>query len=184
MADRAEQMTLDDNLEVDSKATANNVRNFLTFKFEHFQNYAGLNVSDLSVVDDSHLSSPKMDASGVSSHGGINHTESSFNRIMEAEQACKAIYKSIKNCRNNSRQPYQDILTKAYLENEDDYKIQSELGYGESQYFIKKRQALCEFADRFEKWKRECDIAYFDDLHVPKKRKSELNRRIGGVQAE
>ncbi len=70
MTDRAEQMTLDDNLEVDSKATANNVRNFLTFKFEHFQNYAGLNVSDLSVVDDSHLSSPKMDASGVSSHGG------------------------------------------------------------------------------------------------------------------
>ena len=92
MADRAEQMTLDDNLEVDSKATANNVRNFLTFKFEHFQNYAGLNVSDLSVVDDSHLSSPKMDASGVSSHGGINHTESSFNRIMEAEQALSLIH--------------------------------------------------------------------------------------------
>ncbi|PKZ27530.1 ArpU family transcriptional regulator, partial [Lactobacillus crispatus] len=70
MTDRAEQMALDDSLKVDARETARNVRNFLTFKFEHFQNYAGLNVSDLSVIDDSHLSSPKMDASGVSSHGG------------------------------------------------------------------------------------------------------------------
>lgn len=165
MADRAEQMTLDDNLEVDSKATAKNVRNFLTFKFEHFQNYAGLNVSDLSVVDDSHLSSPKMDASGVSSHGGINHTESSFNRIMEAEQACKAIYKTIKNCRNGGRTPYQDILAKVYLQHEDDYKVQGELGYEDSQYFVKKRQALCEFADRFEKWKNWYNVPYLKDLH-------------------
>lgn len=172
MADRAEQMTLDDNLEVDAKATANNVKNFLTFKFEHFQNYAGLNVSDLSVVDDSHLSSPKMDASGVSSHGGINHTESSFNRIMEAEQACKAIYKTIKNCRNGGRTPYQKILSEAYLQNMEDYKIQQELGYEDSQYYIKKRQALCEFADRFEKWKDWYSIPYFKDLHIYRKNKN------------
>lgn len=62
MTDRAEQLLLDDSLDIDQKATANRVRNYLTFNFEHLLNYAGLDSNDLSVIDDSHISSPKMDA--------------------------------------------------------------------------------------------------------------------------
>lgn len=171
MTDRAKQLVLDDMPEINQKATANAVRNFLTYDFERFQNFAGLNVADLSVIDDSHLSSPKMDASGVSAHGGINHTESSFNRIIEAEQACKAIYKTIKNCRNGSRTPYQTILADSYLRNIEDYKIQNALGYSPSRYDILKRRALCEFADRFEAWKRRYNIEYMRDLHVYENKK-------------
>lgn len=91
MTDRMEQLLLDDSLDIDQKATANRVRNFLAYDFDHLLNIAGFAPNDLSVVDESHISSPRMDVSGVSAHGGVNHTEQSFNRIIEAEKACHAI---------------------------------------------------------------------------------------------
>ena len=59
MTDRAEQLLLDSDLDIDQKATANRVRRFLDYNFEHYLSFAGLNASDLSVIDDTHLSSPK-----------------------------------------------------------------------------------------------------------------------------
>ncbi|RVU70182.1 MULTISPECIES: ArpU family phage packaging/lysis transcriptional regulator [Lactobacillus] len=166
MADRAEQLFLDDEMAIDHKETARNVRDFLTNNFEKYQNLAGLNPSDLSVIDDSHISSPKMDASGVSAHGGVNHTESSFNRIMAAEQACKAIYHTIRNCRQSDTKPYRKILTEVYLNCVEDTKVQGMLGYSPSQYDELKRRALCEFADRFDAWKYRYHVEYLKDLHA------------------
>ncbi len=176
MTDRMEQLSLDIdlNLDIDQKATANRVRHFLDFNFEHYLNFAGLNASDLSVIDDSHLSSPKMDASGVSAHGGINHTEQSFNRIIEAENACKAIYRTIKNCRNGERTPYQTILVENYLHYRPDITVQAMLGYSSSRYDVLKRRALCEFADRFDVWKFRYGVEYLEDLHVSKKSKKDF----------
>lgn len=178
MIDRAEQLLLDSDLDIDQKATANRVRHFLSFNFEHYLSFAGLNASDLSVVDNSHLSSPKMDVSGVSAHGGINHTEQSFNRIIEAEKACKAIYRTIKNCRNGERTPYQTILSENYLHYIPDITIQAMLGYSSSRYDVLKRHALCEFADRFDGWKLRYGIEYLEDLHVPKKSKKDFESAL------
>ena len=171
MTDRMEQLLLDESLDIDQKATANRVRNFLAYDFDHLLNIAGLAPNDLSVVDESHISSPRMDASGVSAHGGVNHIEQSFNRIIEAEKACHAIYKTITNCRNGNKQPYQTILAEAYLHNIEDFKIQSMLCYSSSQYDILKRRALCEFADRWDKWKEVYGVDYMSDLHIHKKSK-------------
>lgn len=180
MTDRAEQLLLDSDLDIDQKATANRVRRFLDYNFEHYLSFAGLNASDLSVIDDTHLSSPKMDASGVSAHGGINYTEQSFNRIIEAEKACKAIYRTIKNCRNGERTPYQTILSENYLHHKPDINIQAMLGYSSSRYDVLKRRALCEFADRFDKWKLYYGIEYLEDLHVPRKPKKDTESTLQG----
>ena len=109
------QLLLDDGMAIDQRRTAGRVRNFFEHDFERYLGYAGLNPVDLSVIDDSHLSSPRMDASGVSAHGGINHQEDSALRIMEAEKACHAVGKAIDNCRDSARTPYRTILREHYL---------------------------------------------------------------------
>lgn len=181
MIDRMEQLLLDDSLDIDQKATANNVRNFLAHNFNHLLNIAGLEPSNLSVVDESHISSPKMDITGVSAHGMVNHTIDNFNRIMEADKACHAIYRTIMNCRNGSKQPYKTILAESYLHNVEDFKIQAMLCYSSSQYDILKRRALCEFADRWDKWKNVYGVEYMSDLHVHRKKQ---NRLQTGYRAE
>ena len=62
MTDIAKQLLLDDGMAIDQRATASRVRNFLKHDFERYLAYAGLNPTDLSVIDNTHLSSPKMDA--------------------------------------------------------------------------------------------------------------------------
>lgn len=175
----ARQLLLDENMDIDAKATARRVRNFLDHNFDHYLSYAGLNPVDLSVIDDSHLSSPKMDASGVSAHGGINHTESSFNRVIEAEHACRAIYHTIINCKNAPRTPYRTILEENYLRYTPDIRIQTMLGYSPSRYDVLKRQALCEFADRWEHWKDIYHVEYLEDFHVRKNEKGDETGKDG-----
>lgn len=170
MTDKAMQALLDENMAIDQRATARKVRNFLKHDFERYLNYAGLNPEDLSVIDDNHLSSPKMDASGVSSHGGVNRQEDSNLRIIEAEKACYAVVTAINNCKDGSRTPYRTILRECYLKGLDDQRIMGLLGYEHSWYDRLKRRAECEFADRWDKWKDEYQVDYLKDLHVPPKK--------------
>ena len=160
------QLLLDDGMAIDQRKTAGRVRNFFEHDFERYLGYAGLNPVDLSVIDDSHLSSPKMDASGVSAHGGINHQEDSTLRIIEAEKACHAVGKAIDNCRDSARIPYRTILREHYLRGLDDQKVMVLLGYEHSWYDSLKRRAECEFADRWDKWKHQYGVDYLRDLHV------------------
>lgn len=166
MTDRSKQMLLDGGMAIDQRATAGRVRNFFKYDFERYLGYAGFNPVNLSVIDDTHLSSPKMDASGVSAHGGINHQEDSTLRIMEAEKACYAVAKAIDNCRDASRTPYRTILKECYLKGLDDQKVMGLLGYEHSWYDRLKRRAECEFADRWDKWKFCYGVDYLKDLHV------------------
>lgn len=162
----SKQLLLDDGMAIDQRATASRVRNFLKHDFERYLGYAGLNPVDLSVIDDTHLSSPKMDASGVSAHGGVNHQEESTLRIMEAEKACHAVARAIDNCRDGSRTPYRTILRECYLKGLDDQKAMVLLGYEHSWFDHLKRRAECEFADRWDRWKHYYDVDYLRDLHV------------------
>lgn len=166
MTDRSKQLLLDDGMAINQRATASKVRGFLKHDFERYLSYAGLNPTDLSVIDSTHLSSPKMDASGVSARGGINHQEASTLRIMEAEKACYAVVKAIDNCRDSSRTPYRTILRECYLKGLDDQKVMVLLGYEHSWFDRLKRRAECEFADRWDKWKLAYSVDYLKDLHV------------------
>ena len=58
----AKQLLLDDGMAIDQRKTAGRVRNFFEHDFERYLGYAGLNPADLSVIEDTHLSSPRMDA--------------------------------------------------------------------------------------------------------------------------
>lgn len=159
-----EQLLLGSGLDIDQKETASNVRGFLLNTFEKYLSYAGLNPSDLSVINASHLSSPKMDASGSSSKGGSNHTEDNFNRIVLATDACSAVYNAIKNCQDSSKKPYRTILARRYLDGEESMRIQVALGYSSTSYDRLHRRACCEFADRIEYWK---DHYKLDDTVIP-----------------
>ena len=143
----SKQLLLDNGMAIDQRDTAKRVRNFFKHDFERYLNYAGLNPVDLSVIDDTHLSSPKMDASGVSAHGGVNHQEESNLRIMEAEKACRAVAKAIDNCRDGSRTPYRTILRECYLKGLDDQKVMVLLGYEHSWFDRLKRRAECVYVE-------------------------------------
>lgn len=159
-----EQLLLGSELDIDQKETARNVKGFLLNTFEKYLRYAGLNPRDLSSINESHLSSPRMDASGASSRGGSNHTEDSFNRIMLATDACEAVYQTILNCQNSSRRPYRTILERRYLDGDENMRIQAALGYSSTNYDRLHRRACCEFADRIEYWKERYKI---DDSVIP-----------------
>jgi len=167
-----EQLALSDDMDIDYKATANEVRKFLKFRFDKYLDYAGLNSADLSAIDESHLSSPKMDASGVSSHGGVNHMEQALIRITVAENVCYVVYKTIKSCRQEDKKPYRKILEEAYLNHTDDLRIQAMISYSSTRYDILKRRALLEFADRVwvYKVKRHLDDEDIPVFYVYKKR--------------
>lgn len=165
MTDRSKQMLLDEGMVIDQRKTAAKVRNFFKHDFERYLGYAGLNPVDLSVIDDSHLSSPRMDASGVSAHGGINHQEDSTLRIVEAKKACYAVVRAINRSRDSSRTPYRTILKERYLKGLDDQKVMVLLGYEHSWFDKLKRRAECEFADRWDEGKKYYKVDYLKDLH-------------------
>ena len=155
------QMSFINDVEIDTKATVRASSNFLdkglNKGFERYLRRAGWNRNKLAVIDESHISSPKMDASGVSAHGGINNMENNFVSIIDAKQVCLAVYKAITSCQNSSKKPYRKILELSYLDYHD-YTLDvigSVVGYSERQTANLKRQALCEFADLFETYKIE-----------------------------
>lgn len=168
MTDKAKQLLLDA-IAIDQRKTARNVRNFFKNYFESWLNIAGLDPVSLSVIDDTHLSSPKMDASGVSAHAGINCQEDSVLRIALAEQACFATVKSINHCREMQDMPYRTIMRECYLKKLNDNAVMSLLGYQHSYFEILKRRAECNFADTWEKYKKEFNLDSLDSLREPLK---------------
>lgn len=166
MTDKAKQLLLGDAIAIDQRATAKNVRDFFENYFDRWLGIAGLDPVSLSVIDDSHLSSPKMDASGVSAHTGINHQEDSTLQILLAERACFAVAKSINRCRETPGMRYRTIMKECYLKGLNDQAVMGLLGYQHSWFENLKRRAECNFADTWAKYKKECDVDSLDDLRV------------------
>ena len=82
----AGQTSFIDDMIINKKATANAASKFLNKGLEKYLRRAGWNRSKLAIIDESHISSPKMDASGVSSRGGINNMEENMINIIEAKR--------------------------------------------------------------------------------------------------
>lgn len=147
-----------EDIDIDKVATAANASDFLEGTFQTYLNRAGLHRADLS--------SPKMDITGVSAHGG-NSAESGMMKIFDYEAKCWAIYKAIDNCRENKNKRIysRSILIDLYIKELEPWQIKERLGLSDSSYKIRRQKALCEFADRLPVW------AYRLDTHFPELRK-------------
>lgn len=126
--------------------TAKNVRKFFDTKFQKYLNFSGKHRTDLS--------SPLLDPTGVSSHG-VNHQENKEIISTDAGNCVKAINDAIIDCSNSGSKPYASILYYCYIEELFDWQISQKLGYSKTRYLKLKKEALIEFAERLEYWKKQ-----------------------------
>lgn len=127
-------------IDIDRVITARNVRIFLDNRFPTYLARGGLHKADLS--------SPKLEPTGVSSHGG-NSAETAMMKIFDYQAKCKAIYEAIANCSENRNLGVynRSILFSRYVSDLTDTEVMIKLGMSSSSYGEKKVVALCEFAD-------------------------------------
>lgn len=148
-------------LDINRTKTAEKVSSFLTKNFIHYLDKAGMHKTDLS--------SPQLDLTGISSHGG-NSAESKMMLILDCENKCMAIIRAINNCRENVNRGVRNktILNELYIQDLENWQVQDRLRLSETAYYNKKQDALCEFADRIEVWAYRYGTC-IPDLHVYKK---------------
>lgn len=127
-------------VDIDRVATARNVRNFFANKFQTYLARGGLHKADLS--------SPKLEPTGVTSHGG-NSAETAMMKIFDYQAKCGAVYTAIINCsENHNISVYnRSILLDRYINDLTDKDVMNKIGISSSSYGEKKVVALCEFAD-------------------------------------
>lgn len=128
-------------VDIDPVITARNVRNLLDKKFPTYLARGGLHKADLS--------SPKLDLTGITSHGG-NSAENAMMKIFDYQAKCVAIYEAIINCSENHNLGVynRSILFDRYIIDDlTDTDVMHKLGMSSSSYGEKKVIALCEFAD-------------------------------------
>lgn len=143
--------------EIDVKATAENVDNFLKNKFPHLLLRCGRGLTDLS--------SPQLSLAPAHSTG-LNHQEDSIIDALGIEPVVQAVHHTIYHCSSISR----IILLDIYIYNYTVDRTLMDLPYERSQYFHKlKPKALLEFADCYDYWQRKCgvDASNIIDLHIP-----------------
>jgi len=146
-----------ENIDIDKNKTAEKVRAFFDTEFQTYLNRAGMHRTDLS--------SPQLNPSGVTSHGG-NSAESKMMQIFEYQAKCYAVYQAIDNCsENRARNRYnRSILKLRYISELEDWQVADRLQLSLSSCREKKNLALCEFADRLPYW------AYQNGVRLPELR--------------
>ena len=75
--------------------------------------------------------------------------ESYPQRIIQAETIAYCIALAINECKDEPRKPYKTILIDVYLKELSNTDTMQEVGYEHSRYNVLKRQAMNEFAGRF-----------------------------------
>ena len=153
------------NADLDINATVDNVRRFFKNDFETYLSRAGMHRSDLANIS---LSSPKLSATGGGSHAG-NSAESKIMQLFDYEAKCGAVYRAIEDCSDNPNlNDYnREILKYTYLLRLRDSDIAERIGLSESTVRAKRREALCDFANRIIKWQIRFDTE-IPELRVPK----------------
>ena len=69
--------------------------------------------------------------------------------IIQAETIAYCVALAINDCKNEPRKPYKTILIDVYLKELSNTDTMQEVGYEHSRYNVLKRQAMNEFAGRF-----------------------------------
>ena len=75
--------------------------------------------------------------------------ESYPQRIIQAETIAYCIALAINECKDEPRKPYKTILIDVFLKELSNTDTMQEVGYEHSRYNVLKRQAMNEFAGRF-----------------------------------
>lgn len=149
-----------DDLELDPRLTARKVDQYLKHDFERYLRLCGAQRTDIS--------SPSM--SGMPSAGMFaNNEEEKLVEGLYAASVVDCVRATIANCSDfDIRRPYKNILVDYYLKGMQGYKIAQKIGYSERRFASKKQLALCEFADRFEYWKKVYKVQDQPCLQVAK----------------
>lgn len=136
-------------------ATADNVRYFFNYRLDYYLRMSGANRSDLK--------SPALSLTGGGSPIG-NTAEIKMTNIIEAEAVCQSVAKTIDNCSHRAKQPSYTILKECYLDGLKDFVVAQHVGFAKTRFQEIKREALCEFAERFIYWQERYHVDELIDL--------------------
>lgn len=138
-------LEIDLGLDYDLEKTAYRTGYFLEKALPQYMRGAGLTITSLSSPTISDL---------PSSHSALNGQERKIQKALEKveinQRKAVIIYNTIQLCSDSQSKPYKKILTKRYIDKEADWKIAQIVQYSLKQYYLKRKLALCEFAEFFE----------------------------------
>lgn len=142
---------------IDTNETALRVRNFFDREFFDYLAKAGLSKTSLYNMN--------LDESGVPTRGKDTH-EDNLIEIFDYESKCRAVAKAIETCTDNANLSIYNhtILYYLYLKDYTNEQVRQKVGFAGSTYRLKKRNALCEFADRLPVCAYRCHTEV-PDLH-------------------
>lgn len=163
-------MACDLPVDFDRNATAKNVRWFFNHRLDYYLSQCGSNRTDLK--------SPTLSLAGVSGTAG-NHTENKVINGMIAGVVCQCIATAIQNCSHRAKQPSYEILVGCYLDELTDWEVSTQCGFGKTRFQEVKKEALCEFAERFLYWQTRAGLGEDAvDLISKKRPKSDLKATL------
>lgn len=147
------QLALFKNSKIDQEKTAQNVKAFFTDDFKHYLNLANKHLSDIS--------SPTLDPNNMGGHDGLNHQEERMVVNLDAQNCVKAVNHTLSSC----SYPSNIILYLYFIKKMSNDSIAQRLGYQSTRFIEIKKEALVEFAERFDFWRQE-DKTSMEDLRV------------------
>ncbi len=146
--------------------TARKAKQFLNHNFQHYLNLCGMHRNQLS--------SPQLSpAPGSTYQNGVEKSviaeaQDDIDIAEPARRAVSAIYRSMDNCTDTMLKPYRRILLGTFIEGKTIPQLSLETHLSEKSISTKKNDALCEFADRLEFWKRVYKCPEIPNLIVRK----------------
>ena len=78
-----------------------------------------------------------------------SNAENYPQRIIQAKTIAYCIALAVNDCKNEPKKPYKTILIDVYLKELSNIDTMQKVGYEHSRYNVLKRQAMNEFAGRF-----------------------------------
>lgn len=147
------QLALFKKSKIDQEKTAQNVKAFFTDDFKHYLNLANKHLSDIS--------SPTLDPNNTGGHDGLNHQDERMVVNLDAQNCVKAVNHTLNSC----SYPSNTILYLYFIKKMSNDSIAQRLGYQSTRFIEIKKEALVEFAERFDFWRQE-DKTSMEDLRV------------------
>lgn len=147
------QLALFKNSKIDQEKTAQNVKAFFTDDFKHYLNLANKHLSDIS--------SPTLDPNNMGGHDGLNHQDERMVVNLDAQNCVKAVNHTLSSC----SYPSNTVLYLYFIKKISNDSIAQRLGYQSTRFIEIKKEALVEFAERFDFWRQE-DKTSMEDLRV------------------
>ncbi|MBW8451655.1 ArpU family transcriptional regulator [Lactobacillus paragasseri] len=171
-----EHENLDFGLSIDMEKTARRAAGFLKYTFPEYVKGAALSLDDLSGQPFT-----GMPASHSATNSQEKKLERAWNRVEQNELKAVTVYQTIILCQKSPTYPYKQILLNKFVKRLPDWRIQPIVGYSNSQYYLKRRDALCEFAELLEAKKVKNDCFDLPNLIIePEKSKSDDYRTVSG----